>query len=95
MTSYEKIKTSLFKYISGGKTVIMCIDNKDVAKRVITYLDIMDDVVLTRENEIIKNKINIINKYIISGFIYNNYVVISSNDLFGKIEEKKKVKNKY
>ena len=92
---FEKIKTSLFKYISGGKTVIMCIDNKDVAKRVITYLDIMDDVVLTRENEIIKNKINIINKYIISGFIYDNYVVISSNDLFGKIEEKKKVKNKY
>ena len=91
---FEKIKTSLFKYISG-KTVIMCIDNKDVAKRVITYLDIMDDVVLTRENEIIKNKINIINKYIISGFIYDNYVVISSNDLFGKIEEKKKVKNKY
>ena len=89
---FEKIKTSLFKYISGGKTVIMCIDNKDVAKRVITYLDIMDDVVLTRENEIIKNKIN---KYIISGFIYDNYVVISSNDLFGKIEEKKKVKNKY
>ena len=65
---FEKIKTSLFKYISGGKTVIMCID---------------------------KNKINIINKYIISGFIYDNYVVISSNDLFGKIEEKKKVKNKY
>lgn len=93
--NFEKIKTSLFKYISDGKTVIMCIDNKDVAKRVITYLDIMDDVVLTRENEIIKNKINIINKYIISGFIYNNYVVISSNDLFGKIEEKKKVKNKY
>ena len=88
---FEKIKTSLFKYISGGKTVIMCIDNKDVAKRVITYLDIMDDVVLTRENEMI----NIINKYIISGFIYDNYVVISSNDLFGKIEEKKKVKNKY
>ena len=92
---FEKIKTSLFKYITGGKTVIMCIDNKDVAKRVITYLDIIDDVVLTRENEIIKNKINIINKYIISGFIYDNYVVISSNDLFGKIEEKKKVKNKY
>ena len=87
---FEKIKTSLFKYISGGKTVIMCIDNKDVAKRVITYLDIMDDVVLTRENEIIKNHI-----IVYSGFIYDNYVVISSNDLFGKIEEKKKVKNKY
>lgn len=32
---------------------------------------------------------------IYGGFIYDDYVVISSNDLFGKIEEKKKVKNKY
>ncbi|MGM9875794.1 MAG: transcription-repair coupling factor [Bacilli bacterium] len=92
---FEKIKTSLYKYINSGKTVIMCIDNKNVTKRVVSYLDILDDVILTNEKEIIKNKINIINKYIISGFIYNDYVVISSNDLFGRIEEKRKVKNKY
>lgn len=92
---FEKIKSGLFKYISSGKTVIMCIDNKNVTKRVITYLDIIDDVILTNENEIIKNKINIINKYIVSGFVFDDYVVISSNDLFGKIEEKRRVKNKY
>lgn len=94
-SDFEKIKTSLYKYINSGKTVIMCIDNKNVTKRVVSYLDILDDVILTNEKEIIKNKINIINKYIISGFIYNDYVVISSNDLFGRIEEKRKVKNKY
>ena len=92
---FEKIKTSLYKYINSGKTVVMCIDNKNVTKRVVNYLDILDDVILTNDKEIIKNKINIINKYIISGFIYNDYVVISSNDLFGRIEEKRKVKNKY
>ena len=92
---FEKIKTSLYKYINSGKTVVMCIDNKNVTKRVVSYLDILDDVILTNEEDIIKNKINIINKYIISGFIYNDYVVISSNDLFGRIEEKRKVKNKY
>ena len=38
---------------------------------------------------------NIINKYIVNGFIYDDYVVISSNDLFGKVENKKKIKSKY
>lgn len=95
MGDFEKIRASLNKYIASGKTVIMCIDNANVVKRVVNYLDILDTTILTNESEIIKNKINIIDKYIISGFIFDDYVVISSNDLFGKIEEKKKIKNKY
>lgn len=70
----------------------MCIDDKNVVKRIVTYLDILNDVIITNENEIVKNKINIINKYIVNGFIYDDYVVISSNDLFGKAENKKKLK---
>ena len=93
--NFEKIKNDLDKYILKGKTVIFCIDNKAVVKRIISYLEILDDVILTDEKSIVKGKINIINKYIISGFIYEDYVVISSNDMFGKIENQKKVKNKY
>lgn len=95
MGNFEKIKISIHKYISSGKTVIMCIDDKNVVKRIVTYLDILNDVIITNENEIVKNKINIINKYIVNGFIYDDYVVISSNDLFGKVENKKKIKSKY
>ncbi len=95
MGNFEKIKISIHKYISSGKTVIMCIDDKNVVKRIVTYLDILNDVIITNENEIVKNKVNIINKYIVNGFIYDDYVVISSNDLFGKVENKKKIKSKY
>ena len=93
--NFEKIKIDLFKYIKEGKTVIFCIDDRNVVRRIITYLELQDDVIFTDENNIIKNRINFIDKYIYGGFIYNDYVVISSNDLFGKIEEKKKIKNKY
>ncbi len=92
---FEKIKININKYIASGKTVIMCIDDKNVVKRIISYLDILDDVIFTNENDIVKNKINIISKYIVNGFIYDDYVVISSNDLFGKVESRKKVKGKY
>lgn len=95
MGDFEKVKVSLYKYISSGKTVVMCIEDKNVVKRIVTYLDIIDDVIFTNEKEIVSNKINIVNKYIVNGFIYGDYVVISSNDLFGKLEERRKVKNKY
>ncbi|MGN1312455.1 MAG: transcription-repair coupling factor [Bacilli bacterium] len=93
--NFEKLKIDLFKYINSNKTIIFCIDNKNVVKRIINYLEIDDNIIYTDEKNIINNKINFINKYIYSGFIYNNYVVISSNDLFGNIEEKRKFKNKF
>lgn len=90
---FEKIKSDFNKYILNGKTIILCIDKKQVVKRIVGYLDIDDNIILTNENEIINGRINIINKYITNGFIFDDYVVISVNDLFGKIEEKKKSKS--
>ena len=92
--NYDLIKTDLLKYVNSGKTVILCIDNKDTAKRIVKYLEI-DDIVLTKEDSIIEGKINLINKNINSGFIYNNYVVLCKNDLFDVKEEKTKYKSKY
>ena len=39
--------------------------------------------------------VNLINKNISSGFIYDNYVVIGKNDLFNIKEEKTRYKSKY
>ena len=80
---FEKIKGDLDRYILKGNTVVLCIDKKQVVKRIVSYLDITDDVILTSEDNIIKGKINIINKYITNGFIYEDYVVISVNVLIG------------
>ena len=92
--NYEEIKKDLIKYINSGYTVILCIDNKDTAKRIVKYLEI-DDIILSNENNIVLGKINLIDKNISSGFIYNNYVVIGKNDLFNIKEERTRYKSKY
>ena len=92
--NYDLIKQDLSRYISTGKTVILCIDNKDVAKRVVKYLE-MDDIVLTDVKNIVSGKINLINHTIVNGFIFNNYVVIGKRDLFDIKEDKTKYKSKY
>ena len=91
---YNKIKKDLLGYIEDGKTVILCIPNSDSAKRIIKYLEI-DDIILAKENDIVKGKINLLNKNVYEGFIFNNYVVIGRNDLFDKKDEIIKYKSKY
>ena len=91
---YSKIREDILKYIAGGKTVLLCISNKESAKRIIRYLE-LDDVVLARDDNIIKNKVNLLNKNVTEGFIFQDYVVIGRNDLFSVKEEIVKYKSKY
>lgn len=91
---YNRIKVDLINYINSGKTVILCIPNKESAKRIVKYLE-LDDIVFTTDNNIIKGKINLLNKNIYEGFVFNDYVVIGRNDLFDKKEEVVKYKSKY
>ena len=91
---YNLIRNDLISYIKTGKTVILCIPNKESAKRIIKYLD-MEDIILTSEDNIINGKINLINKNVYEGFIFDNYVIIGRNDLFSNKEEVVKYKSKY
>ena len=92
--NYEDIKKDLINYISNGKTVILCIDNKETAKRIVKYLE-LDDIILSNEKSIVNGKINLINKNIVCGFIYDNYVVLGKRDLFSLKDDKTKYKSKY
>ena len=92
--NYNKIKEDLLCYIKDGRTVILCIPNKESAKRIVKYLEI-DDIILTNESKIVLGKINLINKDIYEGFIFENYVVIGKNDLFEGTQEIVKYKSKY
>ena len=72
------INKLLQKYLKGN-IVILCVSNRYIANKI---LDEIPNSILTNENEIIDDKINIIIKKINSGFCINNYVIISENELF-------------
>ncbi len=91
--NYEDIKKDIELYIKSGKTVLLCIDNKDTAKRIIKYLE-MDDIVLVKD-QVVVGKVNLVNKNVNNGFIYGDYVVLGKKDLFLSHEEKTKYKSKY
>lgn len=91
---YNLIKKDILNFIGNGKTVILCIPNKDSAKRIVKYLEI-NDIIITTEAGIIDGKVNLINKNVYDGFIFNNYVVIGKNNLFNTKDEVVKYKSKY
>jgi hypothetical protein len=72
----------------------MCVDSEHAAARILKYIDDIE-IFKTTEDNIISGKINLIIKYIDTGFMFNDYVVISSNDLFHNNENRKKYKNKF
>ena len=92
--NYNLVKQDIEKYYSKKHSIIICLNSKNSIDRICKYLD-FNDVYITDENHILDNKINIIIKPIGSGFIYENYFVVSENDLFKVQEKSKKYKNKY
>ena len=92
--NYELIKKDLEKYMLKKQTVILCMNDKRSARRVVDYLEI-EDIYMTTADNIIGNKINVIVKEIGNGFIFDNCIVIGEADLFNGLEHKKKYKNKF
>ena len=76
------INNRLNKYISN-KTVILCLSSRYVANKVIDELN-NGNIVFTDISNIYDNKINVIIKDIMEGFIYDNLVVISENIFFNR-----------
>ena len=103
--SYEsyKIESEIFKisdlsnnldnYLKKYHSVILCVSNRYQANKIIDILD--DKVVFTDENNILSNKINIILKKITEGFIFNGYVFISEQEIFGSTKSYKKYKSNF
>lgn len=89
------ILNDLNKYLLQKKDIIICVDNDLTRDRIIKYLGDDIDIVKSILDNIVKGKVNIVVKNIDTGFIYDNYVVISHHDLFKNIVKKKKYKNKF
>lgn len=81
----ESINKKLNSYLSKYKQVVLCISNIKRANNLIDSLN-NKNIVLTNENEIFNNKINLIIKRMNKGFIYNGRVFICENDIYSTDE---------
>ncbi len=83
------LSLELDKYLKNKWTVVICLDDKKTVDRLVKFLN-REDIYVTSEEEILKDKINVIVKRIGNGFEYNNLVVIGEEDIFFRPEVKKK-----
>lgn len=89
----EKIREDIYNYLDCDKTIIVALNTDKQIKNFKEY--IINDAILSNENNIILNSVNIIKKSINEGFEYKNIIVLSSKDLFDSNEIKHNFKNKY
>ena len=81
----KQISDRLDSYIKSKKTVIICLSDRYKVNKLESEL-LCDNVVITNINDIIDNKINLVVKKINSGYIIDNYVIVSEKELFNKKE---------
>ena len=92
--SPEEILKRLKKYIKDGRTVVICLSDKNKVNRFIKNIN-DKDIIITDINNIQSKKINIIIKRINSGFVIDNYVVVSEKELYNKKENVSTYKSKF
>lgn len=76
----NKINEFIACKLKEGKKVIACIPDDDKINRFINVLKVK--YVLTKNDEIFENVLNIVKKKLLNGFIINDIVYIGINDLF-------------
>ena len=86
----EQINIFVRKCVENNKTVVICL--KDYQLKALSKKLNMNYIVSNFDN-IVLNAVNLVNADINQGFIYNNFVVLSSNELFTITEKKKKYNN--
>ena len=88
------LKKYLNQNIKSHKTIVICLSNRYSLNKVEDYLK-NEKIIVTNENEIYENYINLIVKNISEGFILNNYIFISERELFNRKSNSKKYNSKF
>ncbi len=88
----ELINDFLFQQKKNKKTVIICLE-KNRIKNLVKRLKYK--IYETDENNIKLHEINIIDKPLSEGFIYNDFVILTENELFIQKSSSKKYKTKF
>ena len=79
----DSINKRLNDYIKDGKTVIICLSDRYKASRLEIELANKNIIITSLEN-IRENKINLVVRKINSGYIIQNYVIVSEKEIFNK-----------
>lgn len=90
----DELKVVLKKYIKNKKTIIVCLDNRYQLTNLEAILD-NDNIIVTNEDEIFDNKINLIIKKINDSFECENYIIISSRNIFNTKDKNIKYKSNF
>lgn len=73
----ELVKKFVNQY-KNKKTIIFYLSRKN---QITAIKELLEDVHLCDEEQILGNQVNIVNKKIKNGFVYEDYIVISENDI--------------
>lgn len=88
----EAIQSFIKKCIGSSKTVLICL--KDYQLHNLEKI-LRNEFVYTDFSDIHLGKVNLIAKEIDEGFVYNDYVFLTSRELFNAHEDTKKYKTKF
>ena len=88
----DSINQFIRQSINDGKTVVLCLKKYQIFS-VMKFLNMK--VVETDFDHIIPNEVNLVSTPLKAGFVYQNYVFLTSNELFLVKEKQKKYRTKF
>ena len=93
-SNFETLKTFVNKNLYQKKTIIFCLTNDNQISKIRDLFD--GEVIINNINDYYEGKINIIKMNVNSGFVLNNFIIISANDIektkYSKIKYKNNLK---
>jgi len=88
----DSINQFIRQSINDGKTVVLCLKKYQIFS-VMKFLNMK--VVETDFDHIIQNEVNLVSTPLKAGFVYQNYVFLTANELFLVKEKQKKYRTKF
>ena len=90
----EDIKKQLKHYLKQYRIVLLCVENRYNLNKLEDEFKELNPVI-TNENELYDYKLNIILKNIREGFVFEDIIVLSEREIFGKKEYQKPLKTNF
>lgn len=90
---FDKLNEDLKMYLNTSKTIIICLNNEHTINNISKYINYK--VHKTTFDNITTKAINVVKSNIASGYIYEDYVVLSESNLFKTSEKVSNYRSKF